>query len=147
RPVSEPSPAAAADRDLLAGLIARGASPLRSADRLAGLGTLVAGMAHELNNPITYVLGNLDQLERLAEGLREAVHGYRTELERALGPAAGPAVQRAQEKLEQGGGLELLDALVSETLEGAGRIRDTVREVLSYARGQGSEHAALSIHD
>ena len=59
----------------------RDASALVIADRLASLGTLVAGVAHEINNPITYVLGNLDDLERLASAMREAILTYRAWVE------------------------------------------------------------------
>ncbi|RMG18951.1 MAG: PAS domain-containing sensor histidine kinase, partial [Planctomycetota bacterium] len=45
-------------------------SRLLQSDRLASLGTLAAGVAHELNNPLTYLLGNLAHLRRLfAHGL------------------------------------------------------------------------------
>ena len=46
-------------------------------DRLASLGTLVACVAHEVNNPITYVIGCLSELERVCQALTEAVAGYR----------------------------------------------------------------------
>jgi PAS domain S-box-containing protein len=46
------------------------------ADRLASLGTVVAGIAHEINNPLTYILGNIgfmgEALERLS-GLTQGV--------------------------------------------------------------------------
>jgi PAS domain S-box-containing protein len=58
------------------------------ADRLASIGTLAAGVAHEINNPLAYVLGNLEHLVRrsgpravedaeLVEVLREALYGAR----------------------------------------------------------------------
>ena len=64
-------------------------SQLMQADRLAAIGTLAAGVAHEINNPLAYVLLNLqyvirelprfrgdeDGLDRLIERLREAQHG------------------------------------------------------------------------
>jgi signal transduction histidine kinase len=54
---------------------------LRSAERLALLGTVAAGMGHEINNPLTYVLGNLQMLDEDLNALaREPDAGRRTEL-------------------------------------------------------------------
>ncbi len=41
---------------------------LAIADRMASIGTLVAGVAHEINNPLTYLLANLEWLKRDASG-------------------------------------------------------------------------------
>ena len=41
---------------------------LMIADRMAAIGTLTAGIAHEINNPLTYVLANIDWLERAVGG-------------------------------------------------------------------------------
>src|SRR5262249_30196519 len=53
---------------------------LLQADRLASLGTLSAGVAHEINNPLTYVTLNMEHLERelmvLARRCRESAEAH-----------------------------------------------------------------------
>ncbi|MEQ1503224.1 MAG: response regulator [Myxococcota bacterium] len=44
---------------------------LRAADRMATLGTLAGGLAHEINNPLTYVLANVELLSERIAGLRD----------------------------------------------------------------------------
>ncbi len=51
----------------------RSEAQLIEADRLASLGTLAAGVAHEINNPLSYVLLNLDLVIREAKGEGESV--------------------------------------------------------------------------
>ena len=103
-------------------------------ERLATLGTAVAAVAHEINNPITYVLGNLGELEQLTGAMREAILAYRERV--GAGPRDLAAdVATVEAKLEQNGGLGLLDELLADTFEGARRIRDLVRDLVAATRG------------
>ena len=111
------------------------------ADRLASLGTLVASVAHEVNNPITYVLGNLGELERLTAAMREAIVSYRQETRDPV------ASLRAEAKIEQAGGLELADELFADVYEGALRIRDLVRDLLNLSRPPERASEALNVHE
>jgi len=116
------------------------------ADRLAGLGTLVAGIAHEINSPITYLVGNLVELEGILSVAREAFEQSRSEHAR-LAPADGPArAQAATQKLDAAGGFELADEVLSDAIEGARRIRDLVRDLLSLSRTTPSS-APVQVHD
>ena len=97
------------------------------------LGTLVAGMAHEINNPITYLLANLAELERLGAATRDALDAYKRAFERVPAGRAEP-IRAAEVKLEGIGGLDLADELLEECNHAAARIRDLVRDLLALAR-------------
>jgi two-component system sensor histidine kinase HupT/HoxJ len=92
---------------------------LVQAEKMASLGRLVAGVAHELNNPISFVLGNVHALQRYASRLArylEAVH--RGE------PARELASLRAQLRIDRI--IQDLQPLIEGTVEGAERTRDIV---------------------
>src|SRR5262249_8739709 len=98
----------------------------------AELATLVAGMAHEINNPISYVIGNLNEMTALCAAMAETLAGYRRELESlAPGSDTRARIGDAEAKLHELGGMALAEELLEDASEGARRIRDLVRDLLS----------------
>ncbi|MFO0584667.1 MAG: histidine kinase dimerization/phospho-acceptor domain-containing protein [Anaeromyxobacter sp.] len=92
---------------------------LLHSEKMASLGRLVAGVAHELNNPISFVLGNVHALRRYGERLERylgAVHGG----------AAPPALAALREELRIDRIVADLAPLIEGTVEGAERTRDIV---------------------
>lgn len=92
---------------------------LLHSEKMASLGRLVAGVAHELNNPISFVLGNVHALKRYAERLERylaAVH---------RGDSAETLAElRAELRIDRI--LADLPPLIEGTIEGAERTRDIV---------------------
>ncbi|HTO07110.1 MAG TPA: HAMP domain-containing sensor histidine kinase [Myxococcota bacterium] len=109
--------------------------------------TLVAGMAHEINNPITYVLGNLSELAQTCAAMAETLSGYRREVGALAGGAAPARIHDIEAKLRELGGVALAEELVVDASEGARRIRDLVRDLLSLARSPHSQYTPLRIDD
>lgn len=92
---------------------------LLHSEKMASLGRLVAGVAHELNNPISFVLGNVHVLQRYGERLGrylEAIH--RLDLP--------PEVQSMRAELRIDHLVNDLPSLMAGTLEGAQRTTDIV---------------------
>jgi signal transduction histidine kinase len=111
------------------------------------LATLVAGMAHEINNPITYVLGNLNELAQTCAAMAETLSGYRREVTALAGGSAPARIHDIEAKLRELGGVALADELVTDASEGARRIRDLVRDLLSLSRSPYTQYTPLRIDE
>ncbi len=96
-------------------------SQLLHAEKMVSLGRLVAGVAHELNNPISFVLGNVLSLQRYAQRLETylaAVHATET--------AKTEAVSSLRAELRIDRILADMPHLIDGMIEGAERTRDIV---------------------
>lgn len=108
------------------------AAQLSHHERLASLGSVIAGVAHEMSSPAGYVLGNLGILERYAERLSEFLANLDGDLS-----AEEVAALRREHGIERIAGD--LDSLVQGTLEGAERIHGHVMNLSRYATPQRDE--------
>jgi two-component system sensor histidine kinase HupT/HoxJ len=112
---------------------------------MASLGRLVAGVAHELNNPISFVLGNVHALKRYSERLETyvgALHAQQPAL-----PAEATrelAALRAQLRIDHLMGD--LPSLIEGTLEGAQRTADIVNGLKRFSAVDREERARVDLN-
>ena len=106
------------------------------AEKLASLGMLSAGVAHEINNPLAYVANNLAVLERDCRGLLELLEAYAPAhpvLADARPELAG-RIDRIGEEIDLPYIQANLDRLLSSTRQGVKRISGIVENLRGFAR-------------
>lgn len=122
------------------------AAQLMQADRLASVGLLAAGVAHEINNPLTYVLCHLEALATELPVVFGALERCRLALQ---AQRAQPGAAEALAALEQLQAREVtrqeLQRLVAQAHEGASRVREIVRALRLFARTEPEESGPAEI--
>ena len=93
----------------------RAETQLMVSDRMASVGTLAAGVAHEINNPLAAVMANLELAQRDTEALAQQ---------------------------SEGGAIDNLREELRDAREGAERIRHIVRDLKLFSRSEGADKAA-----
>lgn len=104
--------------------------------KLAGLGQMVAGVAHEINNPLSFVSNNVAVLQRDLAEMRDLLLLYRkTEpILAAHDGALHESIRELSDRIDIDYTLGNLDGLLGRTREGLRRIQEIVKDLRVFAR-------------
>jgi signal transduction histidine kinase len=110
-------------------------------EKMSGLGQLTAGIAHEINNPINFIHGNLNHAIAYIKDVFQVLHLYRQEYPR---PSAEVEQAIAQADLDF---VEVdLPKLLTSMEMGTRRIRDIVLSLRSFSRLDEAERKVVNLH-
>lgn len=115
---------------------------LIEAEKMSALGTLVAGIAHEINNPVSFVHGNVNYTQSYVRDLLRIITAYQDAY-----PIPAPSIQALLEEVD----LEFLREDVTKVLQsmqmGTKRISDIVRSLRTFSRLDEADFKDADLHE
>jgi len=115
---------------------------LVQSEKMATLGNLVAGVAHEINNPLGFIGGNVEMLKENLTDLSAIIEGYRQEF-----PEPSPKLTEEIEELDLDFLLEDIPKTIGSMAQGCERIRHISSSLRTFSRTDTENKTEFNLHD
>jgi predicted ATPase/signal transduction histidine kinase len=112
------------------------------AEKMSSLGEMVAGIAHEINNPISFIYGNITYLQEYFHELLAGIHLYQQQY-----PEPTIEIKNYLQKLDFDYMINDVAKLLNSMQHGSHRIQNIVLSLRNFARLDESDNKQVNIHD
>lgn len=121
-------------------------------EKMASIGQLAAGVAHEINNPVGFISSNLNTMREYVRSLKkfieesdETLRMLRTRLDGQIEPVL-VGLDQLREKLDLDYVLNDIDNLINESLEGSQRVRRIVQDLKTFSRADDGDMQLVDVN-
>ncbi len=115
---------------------------LIQAEKMSSLGQMVAGIAHEINNPVSFIYGNLYHAHKYTQDLLKLVQIYQQ-----FCPSSPPEIQDKVEEIDLDFLIKDITKLFQSMTVGTERIQEIVKSLRNFSRLDEAELKQVNIHE